>query len=90
MIDMEELILSRIDYMLLAIFVIVLVLVVVLVIGGPSSNQEKKQLSATLVKSKQKIVQHLPEYIFLAALLGLFVIITIASYNHKSLANQAL
>lgn len=78
---MEDLILSRIDYGMLAFFVVALIFVVVLVVGTPSPSQQKEEASRAVVKAEQSVVRHLPEYAFLAVLLGFFIVLTIATQH---------
>ena len=81
---MEELILSRVDYGMLALFVVILIFVVILVLGTPSPAEQKEEASRAVVKAGQAALRHLPEYAFLAVLLGFFVVLTIVSQQPDS------
>lgn len=76
---MEDLILSRIDYGMLALFMVILIFVVILVLGTPPPSEQKEEVSRAVVKVEQVALRHLPEYAFLAALLGFFIVLTIVS-----------
>lgn len=76
---MKDLIMSRIDYTMLAIFVIALIFVVILVVGQPAPSQQIEEVSESLLDVEHKAVQHLPEYTFLAALFGFLVFLAIVT-----------
>lgn len=76
---MEDLILSRVDYTMLALFIVILILVVILVLGTPSPSQQKEEASRAVVQVGRAILKHVPDYAFLVALLGFFIVLTIVS-----------
>jgi Na+/H+ antiporter NhaD/arsenite permease-like protein len=89
---MQDLILSRIDYTLLAIFVFVLLLVVVLVISRPSpETRTEHPIRQLALSAKQHTAEHIVEYGFLGALLAFFVILTLVSRPNQqaSYASEA-